>query len=362
MSKRKDHLKALFGSGPLPGEAPSPARAPETKSMPQDKADHAPAAKSAAPSAPAPGRTSSGAIKAMGLSLNSVNQELQEARALKESLARGEQVVEIDPARIDPSLVRDRLSHEDQGDEAFNALVESMRESGQQVPVLLRPHPTAQGRYQVAYGHRRVRACMRLERPVRAIVRELSDDELVLAQGKENTERRNLSFIEKAFFAHGLIAHGFDRGIVQNALSLHKAEMTRLLAVAGAVPADIARAIGPAPKAGRPRWLSLAEKLKSEAALEVAERIIASEAFQAAGSDERFKLLFAQLSKKPPQPRHGRPRDVTDGQGKVIARYIPGPKPRLEINEEAEPGFAEFLLKRMPGLIAQAQQAKREGR
>lgn len=36
---------------------------------------------------------------------------------------------------------------------------------------------------------------------MKAIVRNLSDDELVVAQGIENTERANLSFIEQAFFA-----------------------------------------------------------------------------------------------------------------------------------------------------------------
>ncbi len=44
-----------------------------------------------------------------------------------------------------------------------------------------------------------LKAVRRLELQVKAIVRKLTDDELVLAQGKENAERRNLSFIERAF-------------------------------------------------------------------------------------------------------------------------------------------------------------------
>src|SRR5690606_36556655 len=52
---------------------------------------------------------------------------------------------------------------------------------------------------------------------VRAVVRDLSDTELVLAQGKENAERRSLSFIERAFFAKALIDHGFDRATAQAA-------------------------------------------------------------------------------------------------------------------------------------------------
>ncbi|WP_265517414.1 plasmid partitioning protein RepB [Nitratireductor luteus] len=350
MSKRKDHLKALFGGGPLPGEAPSPAPADKAPSAPPDPLPPAPETKSQ--SAPQGGRSASGAVKAMGLTLNSMSRELDEARAIKESLTKGERVVEIDPELIDPSLVRDRLSHEDKGDEAFQGLVDSMRENGQQVPVLLRPHPTAEGRYQVAYGHRRVRAAARLGQPVKAIVRTLTDDELVLAQGKENTERRNLSFIERAFFAHALIAHGFERGIVQRALSIHKAEMTRLLAVAGAVPADIARAIGPAPKAGRPRWLALAEFLKREAAVVMAQEEIRSGRFADAGSDERFRLLFDRLAKrvpgrKPPKPQ---PRVIEDGKGRIVARLTPGERPQLEFDEKNHPGLAAYVAQHLPEL------------
>ena len=143
-------------------------------------------------------------------------------------------------------------------------MVESIRLNGQQVPILVRPHPEKQGSYQTAYGHRRLRAAARVGKPVQAIVRDLTDVQLVLAQGKENTERRDLSFIERAFFARNLVERGFDRGLVQDALSLDKAEMSRFLQVAAAVPAPIVRAIGPAPKIGRPRWVRLAELLKSE--------------------------------------------------------------------------------------------------
>ena len=46
-------------------------------------------------------------------------------------------------------------------------------------------------------------------------------------------------------------------GMVQEALSVHKAEMTRLLQLGALIPLHIARAVGPAPKAGRPRWICL---------------------------------------------------------------------------------------------------------
>jgi hypothetical protein len=64
-------------------------------------------------------------------------------------------------------------------DPGFESLVDSMRENGQQVPILVRPQSASPGRYQVAYGRRRLRAAALLGRMVRAIVQTLTDNELV---------------------------------------------------------------------------------------------------------------------------------------------------------------------------------------
>lgn len=349
---RKNQLKVLFQPVGLPAAegdvdktaAVAPAR-PEKSSVP-------------VPAAPpeARSRTASGAVKAMGLSLGGLSREIQDARRLKESLAAADRVVEIDPQLIDTSFVSDRLGHDD-GEGSFKALVHSIETSGQQVPVLVRPHPERPDRFQTAYGHRRVRAAMVLGKRVRAIVRELSDTELVLAQGKENTERHDLSFIERAFFAHALIGRGFERGVVQEALSLHKAEMTRYLQVAEAVPIRIARAIGPAPKIGRPRWMALADLLKGEAAQVKADDEITSERFRAASdSDARFNLVLARLQRKA-QPRDGQAREIYDRQGRAVAHVsIARGRARVEFTEAETDGFADFLGKELPGLLEKFRQ------
>ena len=98
----------------------------------------------------------------------------------------------IDPEKILPSPVVDRLSRAGDLDPGFDALKASIAADGQSVPVLLRPHSdpakAAAGLYETAYGHRRVRAAKDLGLQVKAIVRPLTDDELVLAQGRENAE------------------------------------------------------------------------------------------------------------------------------------------------------------------------------
>jgi ParB family chromosome partitioning protein len=336
---RKSSLKALFGE-PL-------APAPETKSLltavNSDAAGEGALPSDAAP----PARAASGAVKAMGLSLSSITREAEEAKLLRQALEAGERVVSLDPVLVDASFVSDRLSEEERDDPDFLALVDSMRDSGQQAPILVRPHPDDAGRYQVAYGHRRLRAARRLGQPVKALVRPLTDEELVVAQGKENAERRNLSFIERAVFAKALVERGFDRKLVGDALVVQKSELSRLLQVADAVPDQFVRAIGPAPKAGRERWMALAALFGNDAAKMKAADESGSERFRQAPTDERFRMLFERLARRT-RPEKPPAEDLKGPDGKVFARVSrSGRGVRIDFAADAEPAFAEVLAERL---------------
>lgn len=167
-------------------------------------------------------------------------------------------VLELDPHLIDAGGVTDRLEH-DEAD--HDRLIASLRAYGQQVPILVRPHPETPGRYQIVYGRRRVLALRDLGQPVRALVRDLDDFALVMAQGQENTARRDLSFIEKANFARQLVAAGYERAVACDALSVDKTLLSRMLSVTDRVPVALIEAIGAAPGIGRDRWLAFAERL-----------------------------------------------------------------------------------------------------
>ena len=338
MNTRKNQLRSLFGT-------PAPDASPDAPSAAE----------------PAQKRAPSAAVKAMGLSLGSLSQDAEEARRLRDTLAAGEQVVELDPALLERSPFIDRLSDGAKDDEDFLTLRDSMAEHGQQVPILVRPHPdaakAARGIYQIAYGHRRALAARELGRPVRAVVRRLDDDELVLAQGKENAERRGLSFIERAFFAKTLVDHGFDRNTAMAALAVHKSEMSRLIQVTESVPLSIVRAIGPAPKAGRPRWVALGELLAVDAG-GLAQDEIMSRGFRHADSDTRFQRLYDRLNESargrgraPAAPPPARP--IRDGQGRAIAELEKaGRAVRLTIPDSAGAGFADYVAARLPHLHA----------
>ncbi len=200
---------------------------------------------------------------------------------------------------------------------------------------------------------------------MQAIVRDLTDMQLVLAQGKENTERRDLSFIERAFFARNLVERGFERGLVQDALSLDKAEMSRFLQVASAVPAPIVRAIGPAPKIGRPRWVRLAELLKSESARQAASDEVRLDAFKAADSNARFNRIFESLLKQKPvavpaqQASRTLVQEERDVKASAVARlHADKGRPVLTFTEYAPSGFAEFVVSELDQLLSRFEKQK----
>jgi ParB family chromosome partitioning protein len=283
----------------------------------------------------------------MGLTLQKLSAEAENARALRAQLAQGASVIELEPELIEPSFISDRLSRDE--DDAFMALVESIRTHGQQVPVLVRPCPEKPGRYQVAYGHRRIRAAKVLGQKVRALIRDLSDAELVIAQGKENSERKDLSFIERALFARHLEERGFDRSTIIAALSADKAEVARFLSVAHSVPLQLVFTIGPAPKAGRPRWLALAQLLRAKPSQEIVEQYLNDPVLKQMDSDSRFIRLFTALSSR---HRLGRNPSVwKDSAGRPIVSIEPGArKTRLTIDEKLAPAFGAFITSKLDDL------------
>ena len=167
-------------------------------------------------------------------------------------------VQEIDPEMIEDTGLKDRLGNLD--DDVAD-LRDSIAAHGQQVPILLRPHPTLSGRYQVVYGRRRLAAIHALRIPVKALVRTLSDEEAVLAQGQENNLRKDPSFIEKALFAGDLEEAGYTPKVVQDALNVNRSHTSHMRKVREAFPRDVIERIGAAPSIGWKRWYELASHI-----------------------------------------------------------------------------------------------------
>jgi ParB family chromosome partitioning protein len=296
----------------------------------------------------------SGAVGAMGRSLGKLAHAAEEARAL---IASGDTVVQLDPALIESSFVKDRLGEQS---EEYAALVASIQEHGQQVPILVRPHPNLAGRYQVAYGHRRLRALAELGRSVRAMVREMSDPDLIVAQGQENSARLQLSYIERAMFAVSIEERGFDRDVIMAALTVEKTQLSRLISIGRAIPFEVVRLIGPAPKTGRPRWAALAEKISSRDLSRLLTDLSHDPVFIAADSDARFGIL---LSKLDPAPLTTLSKKTwCDEDGRQIATYQCGlGHATLTLDQKVAPDFGEYLLSQLPDLYRRYRGRQKPG-
>ena len=291
-------------------------------------------------------RGAAGPVRTMALTLGRMEEE---SRAMEEALLSGEHVVELDPDLIDSSFIRDRLGDEllDMEDE----LVQSIAENGQELPILVRRNPHHDGRYQVAYGHRRLQAVKLLGRKVQAVIRKLDDTDLVIAQGIENSARRNLSYIERAVFALNLELKKFDRSVIMKALSTDKTELSKLISVAKAIPADIIQAVGAAPGIGRRRWMALAQDW-TDAAVSRLTKLVASSTFNAVESDRRFELVIAELSKKEEAKPESTEYEWKPANGGKIAGRIKstGTSFTIALKTGDAPDFGAYLSGRLDEL------------
>ena len=85
-----------------------------------------------------------------------------------------------------------------QNDEEMKRLIESIQKFGTLTPALARPMP--EGGYELISGHRRLATCQVLGiEAMPVIVREMSDDEAVIAMVDANLQREHILPSEKAF-------------------------------------------------------------------------------------------------------------------------------------------------------------------
>ena len=82
-------------------------------------------------------------------------------------------------------------------DDNMRDMVESVQQYGVLVPALVRPD--ADGRYLMVSGHRRKMACEMAGIPLPCIVRNMTDDEAILAMVDSNLQRESILPSEKAF-------------------------------------------------------------------------------------------------------------------------------------------------------------------
>lgn len=251
-------------------------------------------------------------------------------------------VREIAVELIEEDGPMDRLAF---SDAEVATLAASIKEHGQQVPIMVRPVADQPGRYKIVYGRRRLRALRSIGMSARALVRTLSDEEAILAQGQENSHRLDPSFIEKALFAAQLSDNGYDQSVILDALAIDKPMLSRMTKVARTIPEAVIQLIGSAHGVGRRRWEDLADKAKDSNAdlIQLASKL---DLGKISGSDDRFARLSDAIS------RHGRPagptkaaaRMVVSTDGKTLAEIKDSPRAvMLKMSKTDAPEFARWM-------------------
>lgn len=259
---------------------------------------------------------------------------------------------ELDPDLIDDWGPKDRLdgftavNSDDDGD-GFETLKSSIKDDGQQVPILVR-RAGAEGRFEVIYGRRRLRACRELDLKVRANVQDLDDATALLAKGLENAARRNLSFYERARFAAVIRAAGHGTKTIRQVLSLSASGLSHLSKVTDSVPDDVGDQIGAAPKSGRPKWTALAEAFASKKVSAAAAFSILAKLDGELTSDDRLEQLLKEIARRGARPSEGREATpvpgvtIKSGRGTIA----------MSIKRKGEnAAFAEWLDRELEDII-----------
>lgn len=161
--------------------------------------------------------------------------------AVPTDVERGLNVSEIPVDQIDPNPFQPRMDFDPN---ELQSLADSIKVQGVLQPIMVRNHPTQEGRFQIVAGERRFRAAtMAGLVTVPAITREFDDGDAAVVALVENLQRQDLNALEEA--------EGYQRlldefGLTQEALGYavsksrsHIANTVRLLRLPEPIKRDV---------------------------------------------------------------------------------------------------------------------------
>ncbi len=151
--------------------------------------------------------------------------------------ARAEGLREIPIERIRPNPEQPRRSF---ASEALEELAASIREKGVLQPLILRPDPVTPGHYQIVAGERRWRAAQMAQvHSLPAVLRDLSDSEVLEIAIVENIQRADLNPLEEALGYRQLMDRfGHTQEAMAQALGKSRSHIANLLRLLG-LPAEV---------------------------------------------------------------------------------------------------------------------------
>jgi len=156
-------------------------------------------------------------------------------------------------------------------DEAFAALVGSVKEKGVLQPLLVRADPNAPGRFEIVAGERRWRAAQQARlHEVPAVVKELSDRDTLEVALVENLQREDLTPLEEAEAYRRLMEEfGHTQEVLARAVGKSRSHVANMMRLLG-LPEPVRRMLDEGQiSAGHARTL-----INSEEPLDLAREIV----------------------------------------------------------------------------------------
>lgn len=222
----------------------------------------------------------------------------------------------IDPKRIRPSRFENRIE-QSFATEEFRAFKEEIASSGGNVqPIRVRPiSEDGDIEYEIAYGHRRYRACLELGVPVLAEIVELTDEELFECMTRENVGRNDLSPYEWGLHYQRALKHGVYMTQEQLAGKNNRSQAHVALCLQlAALPSEVV-GVFPTPLAMQLKWGGpLLQRWKSDG--DEVRKVIGE--IQSAGDKMTAVSIFQRLNGKARAPAR-KSIQITQN-GKNVAR------------------------------------------
>ena len=239
-------------------------------------------------------------------------------------------VKSLDPKTIRRSALANRIEAEFETPTFAAFRREIIATGGNVQPIKVRPlHGVIDGQYQyeIAYGHRRHRACLEENLSINAIVEEMDDKKLFEEMERENRGRKNLSAWEQGcMYAAAVKANVYPNLLkLTEALGVNYSDAQRAVTLAG-LPADVVAAFL-SPLELQVRW---AKPLK-DAAQDDIERLLER---ARALHEKRGQLSALEVFDALTQAKKSAPVEIKV-KGKKVATVRAGAKGRTVVEFES---------------------------
>jgi ParB family chromosome partitioning protein len=277
-------------------------------------------------------------------------------RQIKDDRASGRTIVEIDPSAIrrarftdrDPSFINDQ---------PFAELCRSIEEEGQLIPVAVREIPGEKTAYETVWGHRRIAACLKLARNVRAIILQQDDLRAAVFGYTENAKRASTSLIEQGRYFAALISEALfvNQADLAKALQISEGQVSGALRVAD-IPDEILDAIGEWRRCTVRQAEALRKAIDVPDGLERIRAILPKVKESGGTVRDRVESICSAVRSPTKRPSS---RTHTDGAGRT---YIALQTDRFGVScrfpKTTEPEFIEYIWQRVPELRTEFENSR----